>query len=416
MNCNELKMVEKKYLRYGLTSTALFFLVAAIYHCKNPNIESDYYTPETLAVHSNGNKFVGSATCAECHQDIYDSHVRTAHFKTSAKANRKNIKGNFSKDFNTWETDRVKFMLIEDHDTFYQLANSKYTDAKNVLSNLDIVVGSGTKGQSYLTWENDSLYQLQTSYYAPTESWITSPSFPSYHFNRPVSDTCLKCHFTFAKNHEASGNGNRYFKEKMIYGIDCERCHGPSSEHVVYHRKNPKDDTARFMVKFDSLSRQQNLDVCAQCHSGLRNRQLKNPFSFVAGDDLNEYSKNSYSGRRKNELDVHGNQYGLLTNSKCFKETAAMSCTTCHDPHTNQRENTAYFNAKCVQCHTTETTVIHTDTLKVKARDNNCIACHMPVSPSKSMQVKLSKNSRETSIGIRSHFIAIYPESSWNEK
>ena len=409
-------MLKKKHIRYGFTSAVLFLLVVVIYFCKNPNIESDYFNPKILATHPSGKKYVGSGTCAECHQDIYDSHVKTAHFNTSAPAAWENIKGNFSQGFNTWETDRVNFRLIADDDSFYQLAHSKFRDAKDVLSPVDVVVGSGVKGQSYLTWKGDSLYQLQTSYYAPTENWITSPSFPSYLFKRPVSDACLKCHVTYAKNYDPSGQGNRYDEKRIIYGIDCERCHGPSSEHVVYQRKNPKDDTSKFEVKFDSLSRQQRLDICAQCHSGLRNRQLKNPFLFLAGDDLKQYSTNYYRGRRDSELDVHGNQYGLLTSSQCFKETASMSCTTCHDPHKNQRGNTAYFNSKCLQCHSNNTSAIHSDVPQVKDWGNNCIACHMPVSPSKSMHVRLSKDSSETAIGIRTHRIGLYPESSWNEK
>ena len=74
-----------------------------------------------------------------------------------------------------------------------------------------------------------------------------------------------------------------------------------------------------FMMKIDTLSRQKRLDVCAQCHSGPRDGILQgNSFSFLAGEKLDEYSRNYYTGISNDDLDVHGNQYGLLTSSKCF--------------------------------------------------------------------------------------------------
>ncbi len=39
------------------------------------------------------NAYAGSATCANCHKAIYESHIKTGHFKTSALATTKNILG-----------------------------------------------------------------------------------------------------------------------------------------------------------------------------------------------------------------------------------------------------------------------------------------------------------------------------------
>jgi len=166
------------------------------------------------------------------------------------------------------------------------------------------------------------------------------------------------------------------------------------------------------MMKFDSLSRQQRLDVCAQCHSGLRDRVLQgNFFSFLSGGILDEYARNSFQGATDGTLDVHGNQYGLLTESECFKKIATMDCNTCHDPHKNERGKAENFNLKCISCHSSETVVCAADESEISLMGNNCIACHMPVSPSKSMTVQLNeKDSLETSFYIRTHLIAIYPE------
>ncbi len=396
---------------------SLFFVIIIVLvvsmHCKDSQVESDYFTPKVLATHFNGEQFVGSETCRECHQDIYNSHLQTAHFNSSAPASADNIKGSFDAGSNHLGLDVVEFTMKADKGLFYQYMRPKFGMGEESAQKIDMVVGSGVKGQSYLSWDKDRLYQLQVSYYTPANNWINSPNFPNYNTNRPVSDACLKCHFTFAKNHDVSGNGNQYTIENMIYGVDCERCHRPSAKHVTYHRANPGLATPKFMIRSDTLSRQQRLDACVQCHSGLRAQQLKgNPFSFVTGENLDEYAKNYYSNRPNTELDVHGNQYGLLTSSKCFKESAKLDCTTCHDPHKNQRGDTTSFNQKCISCHNNAIQECKAPTANTGLMGNNCIACHMPLSPSRSMKVQLAKDSAEVPVYIRTHLIGIYEKAA----
>ncbi len=387
-------------------------LAVLVYHCKNPKIESEYLSPAVLATHSNGAQFVGSETCMECHADIFASHIQTAHFNTSSPGNSESIKGSFEKGLNTLDLESVAFKMLPKDDSFYQ-----HTEIKNRLlekppARFDIVIGSGVRGQSYLTWEEDKLFQLQASYYTPTNSWVNSPGFPSYSLDRPIRDACIKCHVTFAKNKDFSGQGNTYEKSELIYGIDCERCHRPAKKHVVYHRNNPGELMAKFMMQYDTLSRQQRLDACAQCHSGPRDRVLQgNSFSFLAGNNLNEYARNFYTGNQSTPLDVHGNQYGLLTKSECFKQTKTMDCATCHNPHKNERGDTGSFNQKCISCHT-ESVICTAESDKIEQMGNNCIACHMPTTPSKSMTVQLTPDSLETSFNIRTHLIGIYGKNN----
>ncbi|WP_198439702.1 multiheme c-type cytochrome [Pareuzebyella sediminis] len=383
-----------------------------VYHCKNPTVESDYYNPEVLATHDNGEKFVGSETCMECHANIYTDHLKTAHHRTSLLANDSTILGSFDPGSNVLDLEYVKFTMERRLDSFYQHTAYKNRLKKSPPSSFDIVIGSGVMGQTYLTWEEDKLFQLQSSYHKPADSWVNSPGFPTYAIQRPVRDGCIKCHVTFAKNRNIR-EGNQYDREKILYGIECERCHRPAARHVIYHRKHPEAKMAKFMVNIDSLTRQQRLDVCAQCHSGPQNEQLKgNPFSFLTGENLNEYSRNSGPMSSTETLDVHGNQYGLLTRSECFKQTQTMDCTTCHDPHKNQRGDTEYFNHKCMQCHVAETKkpFVVQDHLEVVG--NDCISCHMPKMRSQSISIKLTgKDSISSSFSIRTHFIKVYKDS-----
>ena len=401
-------MLKKKYL-----FSAIFPLVVA-YQCTEIVKGPDYYEPDILATHFNGEHFVGSNTCIECHAEIYEAHSQTAHFHTSAPANAESIKGSFEKGSNTLELEELSFEMIQDGESYYQKKTFKNESHQHPPQKIDIVMGSGNKGQSYLSWEEDKLFQLQASWYPPTETWINSPGFPPQDMKRPIRDGCLKCHVTFATNRDFSGYGNQYDTEKMVYRVDCEKCHRPAAKHVIYHRKNPEVEEAKFILKLDTLPRQKRLDVCAQCHSGLRSNIIKgNSFSFLAGENLNEYARNFYTGQADHELDVHGNQYGLLTSSQCFKQSPRMDCSTCHNPHANQRGDLNSFNQTCIDCHHDQTLSCSAEASVRNTMENSCISCHMPNSPSKSMSFQLGEDSLNTPVYVRTHLIDIYDQNSW---
>lgn len=165
------------------------------------------------------------------------------------------------------------------------------------------------------------------------------------------------------------------------------------------------------------MNRQLQLDVCAQCHSGLRAKQVKeNPFSYVAGERLDDYTENFYYGRSNANLDVHSSQYGLLKSSAWFKNTEVVTYTTCHDPHRSQRDTADYFNAKCATCHTNSTEVHHVVFANDPSNANNCIECHMPVFPSETMKVRLDKVGTEKSVDVRTHLIGVHVDQLFQER
>jgi len=63
------------------------------------------------------------------------------------------------------------------------------------------------------------------------------------------------------------------------------------------------------------------------------------PFTFKTGDKLSSFRMPNHRPIDSTTIDVHGNQYGLLTASACFKKSEALNCTTCHNAHENQRDN-----------------------------------------------------------------------------
>ncbi|WP_299530141.1 multiheme c-type cytochrome [Ulvibacterium sp.] len=399
------------WIAAGILLTLL--LVMYLYVKKTSPVQSDYQTIFPIATHSNGDNYVGSEACRACHADIYKTHLETAHYHSSSLADSGSVKGSFKKDKNLYQlNDSIRFKMLLEDSEMYQQAWNIISGEKISKSKIDVVIGSGTKGQSYLSWENDKLYQLQVSYFTPTDSWTNSPGIPMQLMEqrRPANAKCLECHTTFAKNTALYGMGNSYDKSQIMYGIDCERCHGPLQKHVTFHKNNPELSEARYVINHDTLSRQQRLDACALCHSGVR-MDIQPAFLFLTGDKLTEYSLPDSNAKDLEGIDVHGNQYDLLRASTCFKQTESMDCTSCHNPHKNERGDSASFNTKCMKCHSKNSILCKVDPLLSNQKNTNCVACHMPLIPSKSMFVQIGRDSLKVPVMVRTHLIDIYAQS-----
>jgi hypothetical protein len=359
-------------------------------------------------IHPSGKQFAGSESCKGCHESIFKSHAQTAHAQTSSKGNLQTVKGSFEKGSNDYVMNwQLKVIMEKNSENLYQVGYAN--GVEQMRQPIDMVVGSGTKGQTYFYWYGNQLFQLPVSYYTPLNSWCNSPGFPlnQIMFNRPVISRCLECHSTYAKAIDESSASNAYDKTQMINGITCERCHGPAADHVAYQLTHPDDKTANSIINPALLTRQQKLDNCALCHSGLRENS-KPSFSYITGDKLDDYSTPDYKADSVQKLDVHGNQYGLLTASKCFK-MSKMDCSSCHNVHQKETNNTKLFSEKCMACHTQDNHKFSTlEENKGLDMANNCISCHMPLMPSKKIFLDVSDNSKSTADMVRTHFIAIY--------
>lgn len=358
-----------------------------------------------------GESFAGSASCAACHKSIHESHMNTAHYLTSQPAISQYIKGSFEKGKNVFVFDeRVKVVMEKRNDSFYQVADLHGAEQ---IRRFDMVIGSGTKGQTYLNWMNNELFQLPISYFTSARQWSNSPAYPDkVVFNRPVTSRCLECHSTYvAKISDSGTEPEKFNRDQVLYGVDCEKCHGPAARHVEFQSQNPKDTVGEYVINPAVLSRQQNLDLCALCHGG-RLVKTKPSFLFNAGDKLSDFFISYTAGETAEDIDVHGNQYGLLTGSKCFK-MSQMTCSSCHNSHENEKEKIPLLSQRCISCHNNE----HKNICKMSAVigsaiNQNCIDCHMPKQSSTSIAVLLQGSKVPTAVLMRTHLIKIYPDET----
>jgi Cytochrome c554 and c-prime len=365
----------------------------------------------------NFKQFAGSATCANCHKDIYNIHIHTAHYNTSQPATATTLKGSFEPGKNSFSYSEHTTVAMEKRDSsFYQVA---YADGVEKLARrFDIVMGSGAKGQTSAYWHNNQLFQLPITYFTAANEWSNSPGYPQKAiFNRPISSRCMECHSTYANTISAAGIEPEEFEHtSIIYGVDCEKCHGPGAAHAAFQLEHPAETKGKFIINPTSLLKQQQLDACALCHGG-KLQKTKPSFEFIAGDKLSDYfTFDTTTVSNADNIDVHGNQYGLLRASKCFRISETMTCNTCHNPHENERGKIEVFSRRCTSCHTTNEhgngkICKMTASLGISI-NNNCIDCHMPAKASRAIAVFLPGASIPVSAYIRSHFISIYPEET----
>lgn len=363
-----------------------------------------------------GEDYIGSAQCITCHRDIYNSYVKTAHNLSSRPASKQTIKGSFAKNANTLYYRPALKVAMEQRDSgFYQVA---YIDnIEKQAEKFDIVIGSGTKGQSYLYWYGDNIFQLPVSYYVPGHSWVNSPNYPPENvlFNRNISVGCFECHSSYIKKTDSKPVGNDltdYFdKNQLIHGIDCERCHGPAAKHVTFHENNPQEKKPAFIATFTSLNRQKKLDMCAMCHSGAR-QTITPAFYFKPGEKLSNYLYPDTSAVTAADIDVHGKQYQLLTASKCFIKSKTLTCASCHNAHVTERDNLSEFSKRCMNCHTNPNHDSKITASYGADLTKNCIDCHMPARPSALITMKSQAQTKPIPALVRTHYISVYLDES----
>ena len=372
------------------------------------SLETKNKLPEIL--HPNGKRFAGSESCEACHKGISETHKLTAHYLTSRPANTETIKGSFESGKNVFELNsHLKLVMQKTSTAVFQVG---YVDNWEAIKKpIDIVMGSGRKGQTYLYWNENELFQLPVSYSTPLNTWCNSPGYPTDRilFNRDVPGACLECHGTYFKKISENNKIEAFDKNQIMYGVDCERCHGPAAGHVAFQSSHPEEKKAKYIINPALLSRQQKLDNCALCHSG--KREMKKPsFSFVVGDTLDNYSVADYKSDSAAKLDVHGNQYGLLTASKCFK-MSTMDCSSCHNVHTKEANNMELFSQRCMTCHTQANHNFCTQpAMTGLTLSKNCIDCHMPSLPSRIIFMRVADKSKFTLDLVRTHLVGIYRE------
>ena len=396
-----------KYLLFCLTT-----IVGAIFFsCETPELKSaaTQIKKDTLLYlnHSDSAKYVGINTCKLCHQDIYNTFIKTGMGKSFDVASKTKSSGDYHnsvihdkignfyyKAF--WLNDSLQFLeyRLEGKDTTYKRQET-----------VDFIVGSGQHTNSHIQSVNGYLNQMPMTFYTQKKKWDLPPGFENGHnsrFMRKIGLECMSCHNNYPEF--ILGSENKF--ATVPEGINCERCHGPGSVHIAQRQIGSRIDTSKYIdysiVNPAKLSIDAQFDICQRCHlqGNTILKEGKSFYDFKPGMKLSDYMT-VFLPKYKNADDefIMASHADRLKQSACFiastssttKTTSnklkpykdAMTCVTCHNPHVSVREtNPNVFNDACNTCHNTTGKSKLICSKKGVTKISNCVNCHMPKSGS----------------------------------
>lgn len=132
--------------------------------------------------------YAGDQSCASCHKHQSLSYLHTAHHLTSQLPNAQSILGSFAPGANELQILRpapaigdpgVSYRMEQKGADFFQTALTGFPGQWQRRSErMGVVIGAGVRGQSYLYWQGDKLFELPVSYWTDGHRWINSPGLP----------------------------------------------------------------------------------------------------------------------------------------------------------------------------------------------------------------------------------------------
>ena len=173
--------------------------------------------------------YVGDARCAECHSEIartYREHPMGRSLRPMAEVASPEVHSHHHR----FEALGRRFEVDQRKGVLWHRQSSGDTGERDLQVNY--VIGSGTRGHSYLTNHDGYVFQTPISWYSQKRIWELSPGFHESSLpERPVPGACLFCHANRANFDQDSEN--RYRTPTFTgHAIGCERCHGPGERHI----------------------------------------------------------------------------------------------------------------------------------------------------------------------------------------
>lgn len=287
--------------------------------------------------------YAGPEACASCHR------AETAHFAhasmTRALESAQECEVLRTHPKLTANIGGYSYLIErQGEQSFYSVTDG----ARTIRVPIGWAFGLGSAGQTYAFQRDGNWYESTVSFYSAlngldltmgaqgTQAKTLDEAAGQIRLPKEIAQ-CFDCHATNAVAKQ------QLSLPAMIPGLMCERCHGPSDQHLA---------ALRPMKKLGKLTSEEMSDFCGQCHR---------TWAQIAKDGPHGVFNVRFQPYR-------------LTNSKCYDaDDNRIRCTTCHDPHAPVETSAAAYDSKCTACHSAGAKA---RICKVSKKD--CSTCHMP--------------------------------------
>ncbi len=216
---------------------------------------------------------------------------------------------------------------------------------------------SSALGQTYILEKDGELYESRVSWFRELEGLGPTIGYEGLTpadineaagrlIHRDEKVRCFGCHATNAVQ------GRQLTLDKLIPGVQCERCHEATEVHLagmlLGQSAVPKE-----LSRLIGLSAEQASEFCGQCHRTWEEIAMQ-PNPSIANIRFQPYR---------------------LTGSKCFDpEDARISCLACHNPHHDFNPEKINIDPKCLACHAGG----KPGAKACPVSKDKCVSCHMP--------------------------------------
>ena len=370
--------------------------------------------------------YAGSKSCRTCHSTIYQQWSETGMAKMLRPYAPENVIGDFTnqnefylEDDSEYSEGKATFargpkrtlfarMVIREGRHYFEFQQS---DGKLHTYPVDYTIGSKFQQAYATTLPNGEIHVFPIQYNVREKRWLNYWKIidggiserANLHFWETLSTAtsyqavCAVCHTSQLSNVKGGGfqPTNVQFREP---GIDCEMCHGPSTQHVVEMTLHEpySGEAGDLPVDFHDLNNREFVRICAQCHmqSALRKPDSGGALNFSRTGNFfpqnlsipfGEFTRLGFykDGRFRQTTFI----VEALRRSKCFEKGNA-SCGSCHDPHGHDAGSNPTSlkypgqpDMMCLQCHTqlgSSSAIIHHTHHRAESEGSRCVACHMP--------------------------------------
>ncbi len=329
--------------------------------CSKPHRAS---SPSTTA---EAGPYVGAPACAECHAELFQRQAESHHALTLRPGDRQSLPDD-AKDVLVRDREAgLDYRLAPDGERLRQVVHRNGTEVAS--ASLDFLLGSGHHGISPMSFDGKEWKYLSLTYYAKG-GWDLSPMHglgdaatrQKHAAGWPVStqelEKCFGCHAT-----RIGFRGASLDPAATELGVRCESCHGPGRAHVEAMRSKSATTAIENPGQWSS---ENFMALCQQCHN--ETATLEGTLMGIPEDPASPKT-------------VKYHVYGI-SQSRCYTaDPKNFRCTTCHDPHGNSPSEPAFYEAKCLSCHTQG---VAKQAHCPVSPEKGCLPCHMP-------QVKVEK-------------------------
>jgi predicted CXXCH cytochrome family protein len=355
--------------------------------------------------------FVGSETCASCHQAEAQLWRGSQHQRAMADASEKTVLGDFSgtafAHFGVtsrfFRKDEKFFVETDGPDGKLAAFEVKYNFGVDPLQQYLIEFPDGRVQALSIAWDSRPKHKGGQRWFHlyPNEDIRHDDVLHWTKLNQNWNFMCAECHSTgVRKNYDPAGD--RFATTFAEISVGCEACHGQGSRHVGWARDRQSwwpsaqiDDPNKGLVERFTERRnvtwplnpatgnasrstppralRAEVETCGLCHA--RRGQFSE--AWVPGRSLSETHVVSPLGRGLYHAD--GQMLDEVYNYGSFKQSrmfaAGVTCGDCHDPHSARLKLPG--DDTCLQCHSSDKYQVAAHH-RHAALDLSCASCHMP--------------------------------------